>query len=176
MFNAPIKQMTLPMHACVCAHASVQCLIVLIVIYVFMLRLARWCAAEWFATATTPTPTSSAAPSATLDWAASVFTRTASSPTAAGTHGWRTASSASAWWVRDGYTNPFTSSRTPARQEFSRLVLSGYSERAKSTYAFIPAPRCPHMKCNKYSCLHGNAHEWEMCSAKKVKERSFVAK
>ena len=35
---------------------------------------------------------------------------------------------------------------------------------------------CPHKKCNKYSSLHGNAHEWEMCSAKKVKERSFVAK
>lgn len=27
------------------------------------------------------------------------------------------------------------------------------------------------MKCNKYSSLHGNACEWEMCSVKKVKEK-----
>lgn len=82
-------------------RAHVICVFVLL-----PLRLARWCAAGWSATATTPMPTCSAARSATLDWAASACTRMACSPTAAGTRGWRTASSASAWWVgTDVYTN-----------------------------------------------------------------------
>lgn len=46
----------------------------------------------------------------------------------------------------------------------------------KTTRAFIAVPQCPHKKCNKYSSLHGNAHEWEMWSVKKVKERCFVAR
>lgn len=144
--------------------------------YVFapsLLRLARWCAAGWCATATTPTPTCSAAPSATLAWAASVCTRTACSPTAAGTHGWRTASSASAWWVLTHAWTPHTFVKLPS-QEFSRCFYpEPVAARGKTTYAVIPVPPCPHKKCNKYSGLHGNAHEWEMCPVKTSQGEKF---
>lgn len=158
----------------ICVHACARCLIVL-VWYVFaltLLRLARWCAAGWFVTATTLTPTCSAAPSATLDWAASVCTRTACSPTAVGTHGWRTASSASAWWV---LTRAWTRShswnfhRINLVEAFIRSQLPQELEQHSHSCAIA-------QKCNKYSSLHGNAHEWEMCSVKKVKEKRFFGK
>lgn len=107
------------------AYACVQCLIALMryVSAPALLRPARWCAAGWCATATTPTPTCSAAPSATQDWAASVCTRTACSPTAAATRGWRTASSASAWCVLTHAWTPHTFMKLPS-QECSAFIQS----------------------------------------------------
>lgn len=134
------------MCAPVCMRPRDQCLIVLMwyMCLCSPLRLAKSCAAGWFATATTPTPTCSAAPSATPDWAASVCTRTACSHTAAGTHGWRTASSASAWWVG-------TDKRTPTCYMWNLHCRN-------LIYAFIQSHLRWELKQHVHSLLCNSAH------------------
>ena len=60
-------------------------------------------------------------------------------------------------------------------RELPRFGQGFYKEPvAETAYEVAAAPQCPHKKHNKYRPR--SAHEWEICSVRKVVERRFAAK